>query len=198
MVSFSKNCSFWKVAAIASILLAFSLSCTNASFVLPKAFTTTLCARDGAIALPSDSSGHRHSITPLNAIPIVDGTIHVALSPTIVATSTILLREEINSSLELLKSVLIAIGAVVVGFAALTFVTINFVVPKAAEQLEADTKRLKPELWEEYQAKLEEGETMSTRPDLLQELGTIMKPFVMSSYEASAMGKRSNDAGDEE
>mmetsp|Transcript_28275 Transcript_28275/g.33478 ORF Transcript_28275/g.33478 Transcript_28275/m.33478 type:complete len:223 (+) Transcript_28275:176-844(+) len=195
MVLFSKNSSFRKVAAIASILLAFSLSCTNA-FVLPNAFANTRCAHNGAIALPNHPSRQRHPSTPLNAIPLVDGTIHDALSPTIVvATSTILLSDGLNSSLEILKNLLVAIGSTVVGFAALTFVTINFVVPKAAEQLESDTKRLKPDLWEEYQAKLEEGETMAMRPDLLQE-GQIMKPYVMASYDSSATAKRSNDAGE--
>lgn len=196
MIIFSKNSSFGKVAAIASILLAFSLSCTNA-FVLPNAFANTRCAHDGAIAPPNHPSRQRHPNTPLNAIPIVDGIIHDALSPTIVvATSTILLSDGLNSSLEILKNLLVAIGSTVVGFAALTFVTINFVVPKAAQQLESDTKRLKPEFWEEYQAKLEEGETMADRPDLLQELGQIMKPYVMASYDSSAKGKGSNDAGD--
>lgn len=44
-------------------------------------------------------------------------------------------------------------------------------------------------LWEEYEAKLEEGETMATRPDLLQELGNIMQPIIIEDFEKSANAK---------
>lgn len=44
-------------------------------------------------------------------------------------------------------------------------------------------------LWEEYEAKLEEGETMATRPDLLQELGNIMQPIIIKDFEESANAK---------
>lgn len=56
----------------------------------------------------------------------------------------------------------------------------------AAAELEKDTKRLRPGLWEEYEAKLEEGETMVNRPDLLQELGNIMQPIIVKDYEVEA------------
>jgi len=186
MVLVSKNSPFRKVAAVASILLASSLSFTDA-FVPPKTFANN---HRFTITLPNESSPRHHRpIIPLNAILPIDTTAAIA---TTISSSTLTLSDDLNSSLELLKNVIYAITSVVVGFLGLTFFTINFVIPKAAEQLEADTNRLRPGLWEEYQAKLGEGETMATRPDLLQELGNVMKPLVMDSYEASATAKRSD------
>lgn len=63
---------------------------------------------------------------------------------------------------------------------------------KAAEQLEKETKELRPDLWDEYQAKLGEGETMATRPDLLQELGNIMQPLLVEKEARMAAGQQQN------
>ena len=76
-----------------------------------------------------------------------------------------------NGPLGALRTFFIVITAAVFGVTALVYLTAAFLVPRAAEQLEKDTKRLQPGLWEEYQEKLEDGETMVNRPELLQELG---------------------------
>ena len=92
----------------------------------------------------------------------------VAESSLSTATSLILSDEaQIVSaatlSLEFLKNtVLIAVGFLV-GGGIFTYEVATFVVPKAAEQLETATKRLRPDLWAEYEAKLQPGETMITR-----------------------------------
>ena len=52
-------------------------------------------------------------------------------------------------------------------------------------------------LWEEYEAKLEEGETMVNRPDLLQELGNIMQPIIVKEYEMEA-DKKFGSAGSQD
>ena len=105
----------------------------------------------------------------------------------------IVTQDEFNSAmavsgggLSALRTFFIVITAAVFGLAGLTYITAAFIVPKAAEQLERDTKRLRPGLWEEYIAKLEEGETMANRPDLLQELGNIMQPIIAKDYEDEA------------
>ena len=105
----------------------------------------------------------------------------------------IVTQDEFNSAmmsggggLSALRTFFIVITAAVFGLAGLTYITAAFIVPKAAEQLERDTKRLRPGLWEEYIAKLEEGETMANRPDLLQELGNIMQPIITKDYEDEA------------
>jgi len=94
-----------------------------------------------------------------------------------------------NASLGALRTFFIVLSAAVFGLAALTFITAAVIVPKAAEQLEEDTKRLRPGLWEEYEAKLDEGEVMAMRPDLLQELGNVMQPIIISNYEEEAEKK---------
>jgi hypothetical protein len=74
---------------------------------------------------------------------------------------------------------------------ALYFVTGAIIVPKAAQQLERDTKRLRPGLWEEYEARagLKEGEKMTDRPELLEELGSTMRPIIMADFETLAEAK---------
>ena len=68
------------------------------------------------------------------------------------------------SALSTLRTFFIVLTAAAFGLTALAYITAAFIVPKAAEQLENDTKRLRPGLWEEYQAKLEDGQTMAQRP----------------------------------
>lgn len=82
----------------------------------------------------------------------------------------------------------IAVGVVAVLFliAGLTVLTATVLVPKAAEQLEEETRALRPELWEEFQRRLAPGETLVQRPDLLQELGNIMQPIIIANAERRA------------
>lgn len=68
-----------------------------------------------------------------------------------------------DSGLQGVRTFFIAIAALGIGIAGLTYVTAAFIVPQAAARLEIDTKRLRPGLWEEYEAKLEVGETMVSR-----------------------------------
>ena len=77
-----------------------------------------------------------------------------------------------------LRAVAIGLTAIVFALAGLTYLFASILIPKAAEQLEKEAKELAPDLWEEYQAKLGEGETMATRPDLMQELGNKLQPLL--------------------
>jgi len=74
----------------------------------------------------------------------------------------------------------IAIGATAIVFvgAGLTYLIASIVIPAAAKELEKECKELNPELWEEYLAKLEPGETMDRRPELMQELGVKLQPLL--------------------
>jgi len=94
-----------------------------------------------------------------------------------------------SGSLSGLRTFFIVVGAAVAGLVLLTVLTATFVIPKAAEQLEADARRLRPGLWEEYEARLDPEETLATRPDLLQELGNVMRPIILDDYEAKANDK---------
>jgi hypothetical protein len=93
---------------------------------------------------------------------------------------------EVPGALSTLRTFFIVLTAAIFGITALAYLTAAFLVPKAAEQLEQDTKRLRPGLWEEYESKLNEGESMVNRPDLLQELGNIMQPIIVQDYEKEA------------
>jgi hypothetical protein len=57
--------------------------------------------------------------------------------------------------------------------AGLAFLSANWLIPMAAKQLEDNCRKDFPELWSEYEAKLEPGESLVTRPDLIQELGDL-------------------------
>ncbi|KAL7539666.1 hypothetical protein ACHAXR_010059 [Thalassiosira sp. AJA248-18] len=89
----------------------------------------------------------------------------------------------LSESLSTLRTFFIVVTAAIFGVTAIVYLTAAFLVPKAAEQLERDTKRLRPGLWEEYESKMETGETMVNRPDLLQELGNTMQPIIAEEYE---------------
>lgn len=102
----------------------------------------------------------------------------------------------ISGPLSALRTFFIVITASIFGITAIAYLTASFLVPKAAEQLERDTKRLRPGLWEEYQDKLEDGETMVNRPDLLQDLGNVMQPIIVKEYENEARGKSEAAKGD--
>lgn len=83
-----------------------------------------------------------------------------------------------------LRTFFVVLAAAAFGLTALAYLTAVVLVPRAAEQLERDTKRLRPGLWEDYEARLEAGENMAMRPDLLQELGNVMQPLIFRDIEA--------------
>jgi hypothetical protein len=94
-----------------------------------------------------------------------------------------------NSALGAVRTFFIVVTAILFAGVGLTYFVASVIVPQAAKQLEQDTKRLRPGLWEEYEAKLGEGQTMEQRPDLLQELGNIMQPIIIKDFEDSADAK---------
>mmetsp|Transcript_482 Transcript_482/g.1445 ORF Transcript_482/g.1445 Transcript_482/m.1445 type:complete len:214 (-) Transcript_482:158-799(-) len=167
--------------SLATILCSF-IHAANA-FVSPRPFAVPT----GPLSLLekwSDSSAHE--MLPPPASFLGDGTSPSAF---LVSDGMSAAAMDPSGSLSGLRTFFVVVGAAVVGFVLLATFTAMFVVPKAAEQLEADTKRLRPGLWEEFEARLEEGETMAIRPDLLQELGDTMKPVIIADYEAKANEK---------
>ena len=86
---------------------------------------------------------------------------------TISSSSTFL----VSDAWEIVKSGLIGVGGLVAVLLLIAVVFANVIIPQAAEQLEQITREADPELWQEYQDKLEPGETLAMRPDLIQELG---------------------------
>ena len=164
-------------------------------FMQPASFVTKGRKLDQTRVAPNDFTFvHHEQQSRMSMLPIDDHlqTIHshasILLSD---GMSSMAAETGANSALEGLRTFFIVITALLFGFVGLTYVTAAFIVPQAAKQLEADTKRLRPGLWEEYEAKLGEGETMATRPDLLQELGNIMQPIIIQAFEDEANAKAS-------
>mmetsp|Transcript_42305 Transcript_42305/g.83065 ORF Transcript_42305/g.83065 Transcript_42305/m.83065 type:complete len:189 (+) Transcript_42305:187-753(+) len=167
-------------------MLAFAFFNGVDGFVSPKSFAGRMIARRSFALVVDVDKTHINSLTTTAMLPDdLSGLTSVVLSDEFdrIAGG--------NSSLEGLRTFFVVITALVFGFAGLTYVFAAVIVPQAAEQLERDTRRLRPELMEEYEAKLEDGETLATRPDLLQELGNVMQPIITADFEKSAQSKSS-------
>lgn len=75
--------------------------------------------------------------------------------------------------------------------AGLAFLSANWLIPQAARQLEDNCRKDFPDLWSEYEAKLEPGESLVNRPDLIQELGNLYNArFVERLQEAEAAQRK--------
>jgi len=90
-----------------------------------------------------------------------------------------------GGALDVVKNIAVVGLVLVGGLLALTFLVTNVLVPAAARQLEDNCRRDYPDLWEEYELKLREtGESLTQRPDLMQELGNKYQDLMMKDFEA--------------
>jgi hypothetical protein len=80
--------------------------------------------------------------------------------------------------------------------AGLTTLMGSMVIPAVAKELEKECRELAPELWDKYQAKLEPGQTIAERPELMQELGATLKPLSDANMDAVAQRQQGSDAVD--
>ena len=160
------------------------------AFVSPKTYTQQV------------TSSSLHALPEFNPSLLLSDGLSAATytntqAPQTTQEFTTAMSEGGGGALGALRTFFVVITAAVFGLSALVYLTAAFIVPKAAEQLERDTKRLRPGLWEEYIDKLEDGQTMANRPDLLQELGNIMQPIIAKDYEDQynqQVGDKANDA----
>mmetsp|Transcript_14071 Transcript_14071/g.18492 ORF Transcript_14071/g.18492 Transcript_14071/m.18492 type:complete len:192 (+) Transcript_14071:63-638(+) len=141
---------------IGAIAFAVVIACANA-FVVPKSTFFTVDKASSLHALPLEFPATFASVLP--SVTLSDGDL-------------------LNQAGETLKTVAIVVTGLVFGAAGLTYIFASFLIPKAAEQLERETKEMAPELWAEYEAKLEPGQVLAMRPDLMQELGNAMQPVI--------------------
>lgn len=80
---------------------------------------------------------------------------------------------------ETLQSIAVGITTVIVVVAGLALFVATFILPAAAaKEMEMRSKELAPELWDDYQRKLEPGQTIAQRPDLMEELGAQLEPLL--------------------
>ena len=174
--------------SLALILTSLALACCSNSalaFVQPRTFATSTCTIITSISsknafqsaatctcTSSSSSGsgsvlpvdqYQASSTSLQLMPDTHSNLFNTVSSIILSEDAEAIANA-NSGLQGVRTFFTVIAAFGIGAAGLTYVTAAFVVPQAAARLEIDTKRLRPGLWEEYEAKLEVGETMATRP----------------------------------
>ena len=119
----------------------------------------------------------RHQALPFPTMTLSDNLLESNLG------STLILTDGIG---DILKNVAIGVTFVLFFLVGLTYLYASFIIPEAAKRLEEETRELAPELWEEYSAKLKEGETLVMRPDLLQELGEKMTPIIQKKFEIMA------------
>lgn len=75
---------------------------------------------------------------------------------------------------EIFQNVAVAITAILFLLAGLTYVAAAVLVPAGAQQLELECTALIPDTWKEYVGRLEEGQEMKDRPDLMFELGLLL------------------------
>jgi len=151
------------------------------AFVPPRAFVPTIRA-----AAPSASSmSSLHALTP----PL--SNTEQMLSPLVssLESSTTSLADGIGETLVTIASV---VAIIFFGFGALLLIMANIVIPKAAEELEVKARKEYPEYWAACEAKLEEGETLAMRPDLIQELGRQVQEGDLKKFEAMAEQEESS------
>ena len=134
---------------------------------------TTAALQTHAFVAPSHQVQHRVS-APSPLLHLLPEANPFLLTDGLSAATYMGGGDEFSGPLSTLRTFFVVLSAAVFGITAIAYLTAAFLVPKAAEQLEQDTKRLRPGLWEEYEGKLEEGQEMVNRPDLLQELGKIV------------------------
>eukprot|EP00529_Nitzschia_sp_RCC80_P021873 CAMPEP_0113467130 /NCGR_PEP_ID=MMETSP0014_2-20120614/14650_1 /TAXON_ID=2857 /ORGANISM="Nitzschia sp." /LENGTH=394 /DNA_ID=CAMNT_0000359417 /DNA_START=43 /DNA_END=1227 /DNA_ORIENTATION=+ /assembly_acc=CAM_ASM_000159 len=75
---------------------------------------------------------------------------------------------------QLLTNIAVGLTAIIFLAAGLTYLTASILIPAGAQQLEQECLALIPDRWQEYQLKLEEGQSIKDRPDLMFELGLLL------------------------
>jgi cell fate (sporulation/competence/biofilm development) regulator YmcA (YheA/YmcA/DUF963 family) len=74
----------------------------------------------------------------------------------------------------LVQNVALGVTAVLFLLAGLTYLTASVLIPAGAQQLEVECQAIIPRTWQDYLDKLEDGQTMKDRPDLMFELGLLL------------------------
>ena len=88
-----------------------------------------------------------------------------------------------------LQSIAVGITAILFFLAGLTLLMANIIIPAAAKELAKECLELAPDLWQEYQRKLEPGQSMAQRPELMQELGEKLQPLLDAKIATIAQAK---------
>ncbi|KAG7359309.1 hypothetical protein IV203_015898 [Nitzschia inconspicua] len=75
---------------------------------------------------------------------------------------------------DILRTVALAVTAILFLVAGITYLTAAILIPAGAQQLEVECQQFIPQTWNEYQQKLDDGQSIQDRPDLMFELGLLL------------------------
>ena len=165
------NAPLFKVVVNILLLSPFTRISMNVMAVLLLMQSVLLLLVGSCAFVPPKTLMHStiqpSTTTSLGALPefnpflIADG---ISAATYMGSESDVFADPAVTGALSTLRTFFVVLTAAAFGLTALAYITAAFIVPKAAEQLENDTKRLRPGLWEEYEARLEDGQTMANRP----------------------------------
>jgi hypothetical protein len=98
------------------------------------------------------------------------------------STGTSLVIADDFNVFDFIKNIGIGIVSLSIISFSLVYIFATFIIPQAANELEKQIKELNPELWYQYERKLQPGETLAQRPDLIQELGTELRRIQLNEF----------------
>lgn len=161
-----------------SIIALASLTNLAHGFVQPTAFAATTKYSTSSL------------LTGLDALPSqqIDALHNQFLS----LTSSLSLADDAfemdpgNSIISGLSSAATFVGGVVLFFVVVSVLVATFIIPAAAKELEENVRKNYPDLWQECSAKLEPGEDLSMRPDLIQEMGNKYQSLQLEEFNRAA------------
>lgn len=90
----------------------------------------------------------------------------------------------VSSAVEIIQTIAIVLGSIIALLFVLSLLTAKFLLPQAAKQLEEQTRDKYPDLWQEALSRLEPGETLESRPDLIQEYGNKLQDRMTADFVA--------------
>jgi hypothetical protein len=173
-----------------SLLLSMTIRCANA-FVTPRAFSAVRVPSLNALPPTLAEIASSITLSGAEALPEMEPA---ALTPSELNDAAVFV-DQLGEGLRGIAFGIIGVVAVIVGIA---FLVANFLIPQAAAEVEAQVKKNYPDLWREYEAKLDPGEVLAMRPDLIQELGNKMRQMDLEEFkrkerEAQNKAKVKND-----
>ena len=162
-------------------LLLTMLICYANALVAPRVFSGARAPCLNAMS-PSLAGMSASSITLSGAEALLPEMEPAALTPSELNDAAAFV-DQIDLVLVGLRSIAIGTIVVVALLVAISVFVANVIIPQAAQQLEVQVKEKYPDLWREYEAKLEPGEVLAMRPDLIQELGNKMQQADFKEFE---------------
>ena len=170
------------------LILSYLHVDVTGTFVAPKALVSLV-----KTSPTTESLSCLHSLPP----PLLDTNeqVLVPLSSSALDSTSTILSDGIAGTLTTIASV---IAIIVFAFGALLLIMANIVIPQAAKELEEKARKEYPQEWAACEAKLEEGEVLAMRPDLIQELGRQVQEGDLKKFETMAKKEEENVDGSSE